>query len=93
MRLTPCSSSEIDEAGVQAMPAVALDEIEAEARQLARRRVALDGQLGDVGRVQAAGELVLDDGAGADTGLVDDQLARGDPGRVGRAIRAAASAR
>ena len=38
------------------------------------------GQLGDVGGVQAAGELVLDDGAGADTGLVDDQLARSDAG-------------
>ena len=69
---------EIDQAEVQPMPRVALDEVEAEPRQLAPGGAALDGHLGDRGRVEPPRELLFDDGAAADADVVDDDLTRHD---------------
>ncbi len=69
---------EIDQAEVQPMPGVALDEVEAEPAELAPGGAALDRHLRDGGGVEPARELLFDDGAAADADLVDDDLARHD---------------
>ena len=72
---------EIDEAELQAVARVALQKVEAETRQLARRRRAFDRDLRDRRRVQPPGDFVLDDRPGAHANLVDDQLVGQDPKR------------
>jgi hypothetical protein len=63
---------------VEPKPGVALYEIQAEPAQLTAGGAALDRYLGDGGGVEPAREFLLDDGAAADTDLVDDELARHD---------------
>ncbi len=69
---------QIDQAEVQTVSCVALNQVEAEAPELARRGRALDRDLCDGCRMQPPCNLLLDDGAGADADLVDDDLAGHD---------------
>ncbi len=64
----------VDEAEVQPVPGVALDQVEAEPAELAARSASLDRHLGDRSGMEAARQLLLDDGPAADAGLVDDEL-------------------
>ena len=69
---------EIDEVELRPVPRIALGQIEAEPRQLARRTAALDRHLGDRGGMEAPRQLLFDDRAFADADFVDDELARHD---------------
>ena len=69
------------------------DQVDAEARQVAWRRGAIDVEGGDARAEQPSRQLVLDDGAGADRRLVHDQVVRGDRGTTAGRDAAALSAR
>ena len=78
MRLTPCSSSRSIRLRCRPWRGVALNQVEAEPCRARGRSAALNRHLRDRGAVQPARELLLDDRAGADADLVDDDLARHD---------------
>jgi hypothetical protein len=69
---------EIDEVELRPVPGVALNQVEAEPRQLAPGTTALDRHLGDRGGMEPSRQFLFDDGALADTEVVHDELARHD---------------
>ena len=71
----------LGEGDALAFEIVGADEVDAEAREIARRRGAVDVERGHAGFEQASSQLVLDDGAGADRRLVHDEVVRRDAER------------
>ena len=67
--------SECDLAGLRIF---GFDEVDAEARQIARRGSALDLEGRHAKLEQPSRQLLLDDGAGTDLRLLDDQIVRAD---------------
>ena len=66
---------EVDQAEVQPVARVALDQVETEPSELTARDAALDRHLRDRCGMEASRQLLFDDGAAADAHFVDDHLA------------------
>ena len=66
---------EVDQAEVQPVARVALDQVETEPSELTARDAALDRHLRDRCGMEASRQFLFDDGAAADAHFVDDHLA------------------
>ena len=81
MAATPCSARRSANVPSDGLGILGFDEVDAEAREIAGRGAALDLEGRHPQLEQASCQLVLDDRAGADVRVVDDQLVRRDARR------------
>jgi len=85
-RAHPVFGQSLGERCLAALEVVGLDEIDAKARQIARRCRAFDVDRRDAELEQTAGQLLFDHGDGADLNVLDDERVRRDAGREAIAV-------